>query len=351
MKTFLSYPSYRHLLYTPNGKQVEQQELTGQILLIFDIFDHGVLESIFMKFGRPACVVSDSYAYCEEEFGLPFYYANLWLDTELVRFKKQKLKLPELAKTTKCANILVNKHQLNRYLGLKFCEIFNVDMNYTWSGTGRNATLISVVNDLEHIQDQTIDPYIGKILSPINLPTQWHTINYNEENDNSAVINYGNNPDVWNQILFEKMSSTATSLITESMTLQKISPYSEKTLFGLLALTFPIFVGGYSMASTWQKLGFDIFDDIIDHSYENMPTVIERCFYAFYLNKHILTDISYASEKRTQCLDRLLNNRQLILSNQLSKANKAQMQTWPEHIYTKTKSALSQLSTHNTINI
>jgi len=351
MKTFLSYPSYRQLLYTPDGRQVETQELTGQILLILDIFDHRVLGSIFEKFGRPNCIISDSYANCNEEFEVPFYYANLWLDTELVRFKKQKLKLSNQANTTRCANIAVNKHQLNRYLGLKFCEIFNVNMNYTWSGTGRNATLMSVVNDLEGIKDKNIEPYLSKILSPINLATQWHTINYTEKNDNNAVINYGSNPDVWNKILFDKMSSSATSLITESMTLQKISPYSEKTLFSVLALTFPIFVGGYSMASTWQQAGFDIFDDIIDHSYENMPTLIQRCFYAFYLNKQILTDIDYAREKRTQCLHRLQNNRQLILSDQVSKANKIQMQTWPGQIYTEIKTVLSQLSTHNTINI
>jgi hypothetical protein len=224
-------------------------------------------------------------------------------------------------------------------------------MSYTWSGAGQNSNLSSIVNDLHQIKDQNIEKYLHNILSPIQLDPQWHTINPGENNDNSAVLNYGKNQDVWNYVLCEKMSNTAVSLITESMPNYRISAYSEKTLFSVLALTFPIFVGGYSMASTWKNAGFDIFDDLIDHSYEKLPTLIERCFYAFELNKKILTDINYASTKREQCMERLMKNQHLILSTQLSKSNKAQMKTWPEHIYTEIKSVLSQVSSYNTINI
>ena len=80
------------------------------------------------------------------------------------------------------------------------------------------------------------------------------------------------------------MPQSAVALISESADFQKASVFTEKTLYALMALNFPLFIGGYGHADQLTRMGFDVFDDIIDHSYQYKETLFERCYYAFYNN-------------------------------------------------------------------
>ena len=93
-------------------------------------------------------------------------------------------------------------------------------------------------------------------------------------------------------------------------------------------MNFPIWVGGGNcQAEMWKKLGFDVFDDVINHDYQHYDTLLERCVYAFTLNKEILTDIDYATSLRNANIERLKNNRSLILSGKLSDYIKNELET------------------------
>jgi hypothetical protein len=62
-----------------------------------------------------------------------------------------------------------------------------------------------------------------------------------------------------------------------------------------------------------------VFDDIIDHSYQSYDTLIERIYHAFADNLELLSDLNKVSKLRLELKDRLLNNRNLLLQNQLGK--------------------------------
>jgi hypothetical protein len=128
------------------------------------------------------------------------------------------------------------------------------------------------------------------------------------------------------------VSNSAISIITESVWTQHATTFTEKTLYSVLGMTFPIWVGGVNSATCWKNKGFDIFDDVIDHSYQNLPTLLERCFYAFYLNKDILTDFEKVSTLRKQKLGRLANNRNLLTSGTFRKYNQKEIQKWPNDL-------------------
>ena len=52
---------------------------------------------------------------------------------------------------------------------------------------------------------------------------------------------------------------------------------------------FPIFINTYNAVSTWKThYGIDVFEDIIDHSYDSIKDPTERLVSAIDVNLHLL---------------------------------------------------------------
>jgi hypothetical protein len=333
MKTLVSFPDKRNILYdSVSNTIVTNGELTGNILHIWDVVDDQTIDDICQAYGTPEYVFTDGMCQYESDLDITVYAVDTWLESELVIWEKEKLAAVDNVKTTQVANFQINKKQINRYLTIKFCEIFNLDVDYTWSGIGESFDLSCIVLEKTQLKDNDIDRYWSDILAPISKFNKKWIDTCNHHKFSYSVTNYGSNYTVWHAGLNNVMSNTAISLITESVWTQKAATFSEKTAFSVLALTFPIWVGGYNMASEWKKKGFDIFEDIIDHSYESMPTLLERCFYAFYLNLNILTNVNLAAELRSKYMDRLVKNRDMLTSENFKKYNRKIINTWPANL-------------------
>mgnify|MGYP006899564602 CR=1 FL=1 len=83
---------------------------------------------------------------------------------------------------------------------------------------------------------------------------------------------------------------------------------SEKTLDAFVALQLPIIIGHKGIISDIRGYGFDVFDDIIDHSYDSMPNEI-RWREAIALNEHLFKgEFDYDS-----LLPRLKRNQEYII--------------------------------------
>jgi hypothetical protein len=65
---------------------------------------------------------------------------------------------------------------------------------------------------------------------------------------------------------------------------------TEKTVMAIFGGTIPIWVGGYFIADSMRNLGFDVFDDLIDHSYQQEITPFDRCYQAINKNLSVLQD-------------------------------------------------------------
>jgi hypothetical protein len=240
-------------------------------------------------------------------------------------------------------NFMLNKPNTHRFILLKLLEcMFPETEYYTYSGVnGFDRILYSLgenyIQQLQHIPTEIA----GHLVHPIRTKPKF----YADENtvwtdefvttlgDSSPAYNRSNY-DRWLRPMFE---STAVSLITESIVNEKqcgdwAIHFSEKTLFSVLGLNFPIWVGGYGQAEAWASLGFDTFDDVINHSYQYNNTLVERCYYALHDNRHILDNLTYATQIRNNNLGRLRANRDLLLRGHLNHVIKTEAEKLPSNI-------------------
>jgi hypothetical protein len=79
-------------------------------------------------------------------------------------------------------------------------------------------------------------------------------------------------------------------------------------------------------------MGYDNFDDIVDHSYQYKETLFERCYYAFLYNYKLLEDLDYVCKIRSKNLDRLKNNRELCVNGQFTKFVNQEINSWPDEL-------------------
>lgn len=104
---------------------------------------------------------------------------------------------------------------------------------------------------------------------------------------------------------------TAISLITEPVFYERETIITEKTIMAVWAGTLPIWVGGWRCADVMRRYGFDVFDDVVDHSYQYLDDPTDRCRRAIELNLALLTDTIDMSAFQ----NRLQHNLDLMRSN------------------------------------
>lgn len=299
---------------------------SNDLFHLYDVFDDTLVERMVKEKGKPGVFVNDAFLYYE---GIPkettYIGLPLWMEQEAKKFTIDEF--TDTLVTNRCFNFMINKKLINRYLLLKLVEIFNLSsMIYTWSGLGPEENLTKIIEELDRLGDKsplTVEqraqlfesvkliphfienpPRPSIIENPVDAVS---TVN------NSHVPYYGNKT-TWQAGLNIVFSTSAVSLISESVDYQRGAAYTEKSLFSVFGLNFPLWIGGYKQAEYWEKIGFDVFHDVIDHSYQYYDTLIERCYWAFAKNIRILQDLEFATAQRIKCRDRLLHNRQISLN-------------------------------------
>ena len=106
--------------------------------------------------------------------------------------------------------------------------------------------------------------------------------------------------------------NTVINVVTETMYYEEYGIITEKTLQAFGAMQLPIIIGYKDIISDIKKHGFDVFDDILDNSYDNLPNDI-RWKKALELNKDILLNgVSYEN-----LYNRLKKNQEHLLNDYL----------------------------------
>lgn len=120
------------------------------------------------------------------------------------------------------------------------------------------------------------------------------------------VYPYGYNDNVRNfNQLHSLYESSAVEIVNET-TFDSIGYHiTEKFLNSVYGFNLPIILGPKGVVAYLKTLGFDMFDDIIDHSYDQIQTPILRIISAIEFNRRLLTDRDYAIQTWNICKDRL----------------------------------------------
>jgi hypothetical protein len=315
---------------------------SNDVFHVYDAFQTAALDRFWPQRGRAGYVVNDLWSAIEWPGGPPVYTCPAWLVQQIRMFRQDRIPLIDSVTTEYACNFMINKKQVNRYLMLKLQEMFDLDCTYSYSGKFRGYDMSTIIQELESLdwQDMMTQRQRGFLLAPVELPQRW--IEYtgemppeNPDKDKDDPLSwkyYGGNTWSWVNGLHDIFEKSAISLITESVAYDRGAVFTEKTAFSVMGLTLPIWVGGYGQAAEWEKLGFDIFDDVIDHSYQYRDTLFERCWWAVKSNLDLLRDRERAAQLRSSMMPRLLANRDLLMSDHVRDRCWDMVESWPQEI-------------------
>ena len=320
---------------------IEQVQIINStdILYISDNFSNENLIYIINTKGRPGHIVSDFLAsYLSDDIKI---YCLPKATPNLLQSMLPSLTIPNVndLRTDYCFNFIANKPSINRFILLKLVEWFQLIENarYTWSGAGHTRDVADILSEFDQLGNSHWhnNSLRGFFTSPIKLIPHWvNVVGANNKRSGKKAQNFidssGSCDKVWNAGLNDIFFRSGISLISESINFQPGAAFTEKTHYSILALTFPIWIGGKAQAASWKNIGFDTFDDVINHSYQWHDTLIERCYHAVADNLNLFQDTNCVRDLRIQHVDRLLHNRELLLSDRLQKYCLDELEKFPD---------------------
>lgn len=161
-----------------------------------------------------------------------------------------------------------------------------------------------------------------KSIDDLNLPKKFYITNqlkrgFNkfknyrfEQQDNHEIYTFSPNDNVYNfnKRLRNYYQNSFVEIVTETSFTEPCYLLTEKTLNSIYGCNFPIVLCGCGSVALLREIGFDMFDDIIDHSYDSITDPVEKIFSALTSNRELLNNANYAK-------DLWLKNKQRFISN------------------------------------
>jgi len=107
------------------------------------------------------------------------------------------------------------------------------------------------------------------------------------------TLGENNNFDNFNNRLRHRYKDSFVEIVTESSFSAPSFLVTEKTLHSIYGCNFPIILSGVGCVQHLRDIGFDMFDDIIDHSYDLIDNPFDRIVAAVENNRQLLLDSDY----------------------------------------------------------
>jgi hypothetical protein len=235
----------------------------------------------------------------------------IFLAAEATEFESRNIK-PDWSNKTRAFNFMINKPRPNREFLLMLIEHFELD-NYTHSLCWKKID----INRAKMLSNTKSEQY-RQIISNTQVNIAEKSYAFGHEVFLDQGLKYGqtrngeNYAGLLKHALFEP---SCVSLITEPSFYERETLKTEKTIMAIYGGTLPIWVGGWAIPDSMRRLGFDVFDDIVDHSYERMEDPWDRAYYAVEKNLHLLRNIDRTREFIQNNLPRFQHNLDLIRGN------------------------------------
>lgn len=154
-------------------------------------------------------------------------------------------------------------------------------------------------NNQQHIKTIIVQGFDQLKNTEIELPIDRET---NGNYPNSAN---GNN---FKNSLVNYYRETFVEVITETSCTERCFNLTEKTLNSIYGKSFPILISSPGIVAFLRTMGMDVFDDIIDHSYDTIENPIDRIYQAVTSNIELLTDNAKVKDLWKQNEHRFIKN-------------------------------------------
>ena len=129
-------------------------------------------------------------------------------------------------------------------------------------------------------------------------------------NDDPDIYYWGNNDNVTNfkNRLTPYYKNTFVEIVSETSFGEATFLLTEKTLNSIYGCNFPIILCSKGTVAFLRSMGMDMFDDIIDHSYDSIDNPIDRLYTAITANKKLLTNNQRTKQLWQDNQHRFVNN-------------------------------------------
>jgi hypothetical protein len=117
-----------------------------------------------------------------------------------------------------------------------------------------------------------------------------------------------NNVGNFNTKLRRKYQDSFVEIVTESSFSAPAFLITEKTLNSIYGCNFPIILSGVGAVAHLREVGFDMFDDVINHDYDTIENPFDRIIAAVEHNRRILLDADHAKQCWSTHRDRFVAN-------------------------------------------
>ena len=224
----------------------------------------------------------------------------------------QKKITPNWSNKTCIFNFMINKPRPNREFLLLLIEHFklaNYSYSLCWKKTDVNRGRL-----IENTQSQRYQDIMQH--TPMNIAQQSYTFGQEVFLDQGLRCGHVHNAENYVGLLQSTVfEPSCVSLITEPSFYERETLKTEKTIMAIYGGTLPIWVGGWGIPESMRQLGFDVFDDIVDHTYEKLADPWDRAFSAVEKNLKLLSDPDLARDFITANHARLQHNVDLVEKN------------------------------------
>jgi len=129
-------------------------------------------------------------------------------------------------------------------------------------------------------------------------------------NDDVEIYNNNNNDNVSNfkNKLADYYRNTFVEIISETNFTESCFNLTEKTLHSFYGCCFPIFLCSKGSVEFLRSIGLDMFDDIVNHSYDEISDPATRLETAILSNKELLTNNARTKKLWIENQQRFKNN-------------------------------------------
>jgi len=133
---------------------------------------------------------------------------------------------------------------------------------------------------------------------------------YPENADDWEIYKNAPNDNVsnFNRCLRPRYRNSFVEIVSESSFCAPSFNVTEKTAHTFYGCNFPILLGGQGIVQHMRDLGLDLFDDVVDHGYDNMSNPFDRIVNAFDKNYQLLSNAAYAKQQWQRCQPRFEAN-------------------------------------------
>lgn len=198
----------------------------------------------------------------------------------------------------------ITNHQ-KEYLGLAPLALKNYDSVYTYLSLNRHPRPHRVMLVTKLLELGLAQHGLVSCMFKEQVPGFVPSINDSYEIYN----NYSNdNVNNFNNKLVNYYRDTFVEIVAETSYIEPVFNLTEKTLNSIYGKSFPIFLSSAGTVKFLRDMGIDVFDDIVNHSYDTIVDPEERLARAINDNTELLTNNSKVKLLHRANLDRFDKN-------------------------------------------